>query len=509
VIASYLFSRLSLLIGLLTIFALQLWFFQWLYPDVLLPFKHPLFSQTYLTVINTANEVTNWLSISFAATMTLLSTLYANLTQIDWSQLTIVLTAIIGVLVLSYLLFFRSNWLKINVSPTNLQQDLDIAKRHASGFIDESNTTKQSQLLMQLSAIQTLGELLKQQYPKSIRKQSFEILRTLLQHHHKRILATIETPNYDLIQQTIEQDSVCKELNAVIESHWQEFLQLKKQISKTVSLVGIRLPNSNIAATQVPLQYCDLQGMDLSKSILNGIDLQGANLQYVRLSQASLVDVNAHNCHFSHCLAQFANFRSSNLVGIEWVNGSALGVDFSNAFLLNARFCKVNLSATTWIKTKAQAITIDDCSLFGSQCKKALFYAANFANSKVSGSLFKKCHFEGTTDSPILSGENSQFLDRITQRLNQPATFGSTVFIGGYSKFAFAQDEQLMQYYCFGNEQLLKQYRQWYNRVVGHIEVQPNFRHEAVLSQSKTQSYGELILRLSYKLYHKLTATTA
>ena len=421
------------------------------------------------------------------------------------NNLAIAFGVVIGLWLLVYIATRVKMFIAVGTNKSNLYE-LEQVKRFATGVISNEQGSSQSRLSLQISAIHSLAVFLNPNYKLYIRKQAFETLRSLLIQNHKRVLAQIKRQDFKVIQEAIHSDHVCRELNLVVEKNWRHIL-LEPQFDTTaMSLVGVRLPNKKIQyrlLNKVSLEGSDLRGVDLSGSSLKNANLSRCNLQSSLLVQTNLRNIKATTSSFSQANCNFANLSYANLVGSEWLLGSAFGAKFYKASLQDARMYKINASASTWKKARMQGITLYDCKLFGAEITYALIQAGNLAYSRFSGALIKHSNFDGCAENHIVSQGSAKFMDRVTQRSHKLASFGTSVFSGGYGKREFLQDEQLLKYMASNSLIQNKKYQKWRGSVLHHVESQPRYKADALLQNCRVSSYGDFTARLMLSSYKR------
>lgn len=165
------------------------------------------------------------------------------------------------------------------------------------------------------------------------------------------------------------------ELNALID-------EIRKEIDRQAK--GRERDNDTIPdlgsvdLSHLSLVKQDLSDFDFSKSILNGVNLNGswlekasfidadmihtflwkvwgtsANFHLANLTEAEFIDANLSRPNFQDCRAQdadfsgstllHANFRFANLDGADFTDANLTGADFTEAKLDGARFTRAIL----------------------------------------------------------------------------------------------------------------------------------------------------------------------
>jgi TIR domain/Pentapeptide repeats (8 copies) len=118
--------------------------------------------------------------------------------------------------------------------------------------------------------------------------------------------------------------------------------------------------------TMPNLRKADLEGVDLSDVILNGVDLFRANLRHANLSNANLVGADLHQASLDganlkkadlvaaqlpHTDLRRADFRQARLIAANFISADLTGADFSGAYLGGTVFGNVDLSTVRGLKT--------------------------------------------------------------------------------------------------------------------------------------------------------------
>lgn len=112
----------------------------------------------------------------------------------------------------------------------------------------------------------------------------------------------------------------------------------------TLISLGIPVHAENLTHTRQLLSTkscseCDLSGVGLVLSDLQGADLQGANLVGANLSRANLTGANLSGANLSS-----ASLNGANLTGANLSNATVLGTDLRGAYLTNAVLTDLDLS---------------------------------------------------------------------------------------------------------------------------------------------------------------------
>ena len=367
--------------------------------------------------------------------------------------------------------------------------------RIASGAIANDEGTNQTRLSLQISALHSLRAFISSKYPNFIRRKAFETIRTLAIHNHRRVLSELKRQDFKSIQEAIQADPLCKELNTILEQDWYNFLINHNFNTNSISLVGVRLQNKNLGKTwfkKLSLNNCDMRGVDLTGSDISGASLVNSNLQNSILTETNLSKVNAQKADFSQVSCCFANFNSANLIASEWLITKALGANFSNCKMQDILMYKVNLSGGKLNNSILHCAALYESKLFGCDIKSSDFKAANLAYSRFSGAIISKCNFNGVAENNVVGkGKGTaKFSDRAVIRINKMATFGTTVFSGGYSNREFLQDDQLLKYMTANNFLANKKYQQWRNRVLHNVGSTARFVPDNLL-KCKVSYYNE------------------
>jgi uncharacterized protein YjbI with pentapeptide repeats len=123
----------------------------------------------------------------------------------------------------------------------------------------------------------------------------------------------------------------------------------------------------------------NLTKVDFSKSIINGIDMAGSNLQKAILRESQICNASFCKANLSECIFDSSIINSTTFYG----------ATLNNSRLINANFCDC-----TFVDSKIKNIICADKSITA-----ANYFKINFLNAKFHNTIFNNCNLSHSTAS--------------------------------------------------------------------------------------------------------------
>ena len=234
-------------------------------------------------------------------------------------------------------------------------------------------------IALQISALHSLRAYLKGEYGQSFRRGAFEIFASELNTQHAKILHQVADNDDLTIEQAIDDNSLCKQLNRIVEEDWFNLLISHNFPTATISLVGVNLSRkylrhkdfgkflnlSNANLQGANLRGAELQGANLYKTELQGAYLSWAQLQGANLTLAQLQGANLSYAQLQEAYLSYAQLQGASLSGAELQGANLSGAELQGASLSYAQLQGANLS---W--AQLQGASLNGASLNGAYVGK-------------------------------------------------------------------------------------------------------------------------------------------
>lgn len=285
-----------------------------------------------------------------------------------------------------------------------------------------------------------------------------------LQHQVKHIQQQIhlENPNNTFLLKQIE------ELGNHIQNIEQQILDTEPHIEKAIDafkqtyVLSAHFMDAGVSPHSKPVEkiaedllnqiktgktVCsgDYACIDLSGQNLDGVNLSGSLLEQVNLQGASLQGANLSGCMLTRANLENANFREANLEGANIGSVQATGADFSGAIMNEAvlskgNFTKANFSRCCFLKaqflyTNFQEANFTQAELPNQIWLEVNFQGANLHQMKLIYNIFVKCNFTKTDFSESESISCAFVNSCFDQSWFKNANFEKSCFVGEESSF--------------------------------------------------------------------------
>ena len=133
----------------------------------------------------------------------------------------------------------------------------------------------------------------------------------------------------------------------------------------------------------------------------SGLDLQGINLSHSILNYANLADVNLDSAQLCYAQLKGVNLQGANLAN----------ANLTCATLLHGNLSWTNLQNTCLTQTNLQGSNLTGADLKGSNITDALYAGANFSLARFSGDLKLITH-QQSSNSLMFLEKFKTFLDK-------------------------------------------------------------------------------------------------
>ncbi len=140
-----------------------------------------------------------------------------------------------------------------------------------------------------------------------------------------------------------------------------------------------------------------LEGADLSRAVLKGVDLRGARLFRARMERADLEGSDLRSAGLVEARLSFVNFRRSDLSGAELSGAYSMGADLRGASFRGVRRHVVRLHYAD-----GRGTDFTSAELLKAECNGADFRGAVFRDAVLSDARLIRARFDGAD----LSGAN-------------------------------------------------------------------------------------------------------
>lgn len=180
----------------------------------------------------------------------------------------------------------------------------------------------------------------------------------------------------------------------------------QEELDKELSLASDYYTSNGEIGRPANFAYCDLRGLDFSKSLLRDATFEGALLEGVRLrgtfigcdfanSKMSGVVLNGT---FEQCDFFRANLKSCNILNAEFSRTVLVETNLQDVYGKTTYFDKCIMCNSDFENAKLQQATITSCNLDNCVFNNALMSDAMFENNKMydvdlSGSLINPKNF--------------------------------------------------------------------------------------------------------------------
>ena len=260
--------------------------------------------------------------------------------------------------------------------------------------LQEWATGNKSNIALQISALHSLKDYLKGEYGQNFRRGAFEIFASELSTQHAEILQQVAKNDKLTIEQAIDDNPLCKQLNRIVKEDWFNLLISHNFPTATISLVGVNLSKKYLRHKDfrkfLNLSNANLQGANLSRAKLQGVDLRWAKLQ-----GADLVGTQLQGAYFDG-----ANLDRAKLQGADLSRAELQGADLTLAKLQGAKFSgaqlqEVNLSGTDLSRVQLQGANLNKAKLQGAYLRYAQLQGANLRWADLQGAALYEAELQG------------------------------------------------------------------------------------------------------------------
>ena len=147
--------------------------------------------------------------------------------------------------------------------------------------------------------------------------------------------------------------------------------------------------------TQANFKGSDLNGVNLSYANLSGANLSNSNLTGANLSNSNLTGVNLTEVDLSNTIWTGANLSGANLSG----------VDFSNKEFIGATLTEVNLTEANLTEANLSGLNLIEFNLSGANLTKSILIDTNLSNANLAGAILLESNIQGAS----LAGANLSY----------------------------------------------------------------------------------------------------
>ena len=175
-----------------------------------------------------------------------------------------------------------------------------------------------------------------------------------------------------------------------------EFLNTRRQ-----SLANLTLRKANLEGVQLEgaiLNYSDLQSAilinaNLEKAMMHKVDFQHANLRGANLSEAKLYYANLSNANLEganlkNSILKDATLNFANLQGADFFEANLFSIEMTQADLSSA-----NLSECELYHAILNGAILQDAKLIGAKLRKAELKNTNFIGADLQGANLEEANF--------------------------------------------------------------------------------------------------------------------
>lgn len=255
-----------------------------------------------------------------------------------------------------------------------------------------ATSSDKNNVALQISALHSLRGYLKGEYGESFRRGAFEIFVSALGNVHEQILKDIpdgEKPSRDAIFKAIKRNTLCQQLNRIVQEEWFNLLINHDFPTATISLVGIWLEGAYLRH-RTYRKSLDLSNANLQGVILVSVQLQGANLTLAQLKNAYFMGVQLQGADLTG-----ADFQGGSLV-FEYLEGTQSADEYygfnslPNANLTEAQKQSGNLKGTQLQGACLRSANLQGVDLNGSQLQ-----GANLTQARLRGANLSVANLQG------------------------------------------------------------------------------------------------------------------
>jgi uncharacterized protein YjbI with pentapeptide repeats len=283
--------------------------------------------------------------------------------------------------------------------------------------LQEWATGSTDNIVLQISALNSLRGYLKGEYGESFRRGAFEIFVSALSTVHEQMFTDIaynEKTTLQDINLAIKDNKLCQQLNRIVEEEWFNLLINHNFPTANISLVGIRLGGAYLRH-RVYGKALDLSGASLQGVGWTSVQLQGANLENANLQKALFIGVQFQNANLKASKLQGANFHYEYLKDLkseaeytEAINKGVIlkgtefqGTDFEHAELQETYLVDAQLQGANLMYTQLQGANLSGTQLQGanmacSSCQKTILSSANLRGANLIRSNLEGANLSGT-----------------------------------------------------------------------------------------------------------------
>ncbi|MEM8782500.1 MAG: pentapeptide repeat-containing protein [Planctomycetota bacterium] len=154
------------------------------------------------------------------------------------------------------------------------------------------------------------------------------------------------------------------------------------------------------------LEGANLRKAKLSGLNLNGIHLQGADLFYADLSGAFLGGANLDNSSLSYARLIKTNFKEAQLNGAALNHVFAQRAIFTEAHLRGADLESASLQSACFHEAQAQGATLNNARLHGARLSNAQLQETDWYNAHLVGVDMREANLQGSILDASLEGAN-------------------------------------------------------------------------------------------------------
>ena len=271
-------------------------------------------------------------------------------------------------------------------------------------------------IALQISALHLLRAYLKGEYGQSFRRGAFEIFASELNTQHTKILQQVAKNNKLTIEQAIDGNQLCKQLNRIVEEDWFNLLINHNFPTATISLVGVNLQDAYLRHKDfgkfLNLSNANLQRADLHKAQLQKVDLRWAKLQGANLRKAELKGADLREAEL-----QWADLGYAQLQGASLSWASLQGAYLGGAGLQGAGLRWAMLQGTDLSKAQLQGANLGYAQLQGADLSMAELQGANLGYAQLQGANLGGANLQGAYVGEPFDSLN--FVKRIKQQTNK------------------------------------------------------------------------------------------
>jgi uncharacterized protein YjbI with pentapeptide repeats len=134
----------------------------------------------------------------------------------------------------------------------------------------------------------------------------------------------------------------------------------------------------------------EFSSLDLQRSYMREVNLEGANLDEADLEGADLRGANIEGASLKGVNLLEANFEGANLGGANLVGANLFGANLERAYLM-----KTDLMGATLYGAKLVGAKLFSATLYGANLKEANFAAATLFGANLYGANLQEANLEG------------------------------------------------------------------------------------------------------------------